>query len=116
MPTKNQKTSRSRTYEARVRERGHPEATLGEYVAAGRPGAGEVRERDYPDATSLNAVAYPTDAKERERNRKRRFKEQGVERKADEKLKLIKDRHGDCGDCADSLDYATGCAEASFDD
>merc|ERR1712051_687184 len=47
--------------------------------------------------------AYPTDAKEREKERRKTEKEQGIERKVVKRKKVLEDHHDDCGDNMDSL-------------
>ena len=48
-------------------------------------------------------AAYPTDATERERERRKAEKEAGVERTVVKRQKIVEDHHDDCGDCLDSL-------------
>ena len=59
-------------------------------------------------------VAYPTDAKEREKtNTHKAEKEQGIERVIQKRKKVMKDHHDDCGDGLASLN-GRETAEALF--
>jgi hypothetical protein len=48
-------------------------------------------------------IAYPTDAKEREKARRQADKEAGVERVVQKRKKVIEDHYDDCGDDLSSL-------------
>ena len=48
-------------------------------------------------------VAYPTDAKEREKTKHKAEKEQCIERVVQKRKKVMEDHHDDCGDDLASL-------------
>ena len=49
------------------------------------------------------ASAFPTDAKEREKNRRKAEKEQGIERVVQKRMEIMEDHYDDCGDDDSSL-------------
>ena len=48
--------------------------------------------------------AYPTDAKEKERNRRNELKAKGITIQVKKRKFCVEDHHDDCGDCLSSLD------------
>ena len=52
---------------------------------------------------SAIARAYPTDAKEREKARRKNEKERGIEHAVQKRKKIVEDHHDDCGDDMSSL-------------
>ena len=63
------------------------------------------------------AVSYPTDAKEREKTRRKEEKAQGIEKKVVKRKKVMEEHYDDCGDDLSSLhlpeqppDVALPCA------
>ena len=68
-------------------------------------------ELDSSGGTTCNRIgcnrdevkAYPTDAKEREKHRRKKLKESGNEHKVIKKNKIVEDHHDDCGEDLASL-------------
>ena len=54
-------------------------------------------------SSSSRQTLYPTDAKIREKERKQKLKEKGIERVVPKKKKCIEDHHDDCGNDMSSL-------------
>ena len=56
---------------------------------------------------SEEQVAFPTDAEEREKARRKEEKEQGIENVVNKRKKIMEDHHDDCGDDLSSLNDST---------
>ena len=70
----------------------------------GPEGSGGSRpEQDTIGCGRETVQAFPTDAKEREKNRRKKEKEAGKEHKVIKKKKIVEDHHDDCGEDLASL-------------
>ena len=69
-------------------------------------------ETELPEESRMAELreAYPTDAKEREKERRKKEKEQGIERVVQKRKKIMEDHHDDCGDDLSSLRDTTDTA------
>ena len=65
---------------------------------------------------NAETAAFPTGAKEREKEKRRREKEEGVTRKPKKKARVIEDHFDDCGGDLSPLDALIANADAFYDE
>ena len=74
------------------------------------PDSATTREQAKAPLQASDRSSFPTEAKERERDRRRQEKEQGIEREVVKRKKVCEDHYDDCGDDLSSISEADTAA------